>query len=69
MPAEKALRDAGADADREVVDRAADLLRQAEAVKPGVTGGLVGQISAQGVVVAQTIYDGVNQPIGGSSQP
>jgi hypothetical protein len=69
MPAEKVLRDVGAGADQEVVDRAVDLLRQAEAVKPGVTGGLVGQISAQGVVVAQTIYGGVNQPIGGSGQP
>src|SRR5262249_19239509 len=52
-PAEKALRDAGAGTDQEVIGRAIELLRQAEADKPGITGGLVGQINAQGVVVAQ----------------
>jgi hypothetical protein len=64
-PAEKALREAGASADQEVVDRAVDLLRQAEAASPGVSGGLVGQINAQGVVVAQTIIGDINQQFGG----
>lgn len=68
-PAEKALRDAGVGADQEVVDRAVELLRQAEADKPGVTGGLVGQINAQAVVVAQTIRGDVNQSIGNSGKP
>jgi transcriptional accessory protein Tex/SPT6 len=68
-PAEKALRDAGAATDQEVIERAIELLRQAEADKPGITGGLVGQINAQGVVVAQTIHDGVHQTFGGSGKP
>jgi hypothetical protein len=67
-PAEKALREAGAAADREVVDRAVELLRQAEAAKPGVTGGLVGQINAQGVNVVQTMYGDINQNFGGPRQ-
>lgn len=67
-PAEKALRDAGAGIDQEVIDLAIELLRQAEADKPGVTGGLVGQINAQGVIVAQTIHGGAHQTIGGSGK-
>lgn len=60
-PAEKALRDAGVAADQEVVDRAVELLRAAETCQPGVTGGLVGQINARNVVVAQQIFGNVNQ--------
>lgn len=60
-PAEKALRDAGVAADQEVVDRAVELLRAAETSQPGVTGGLVGQIDARNVVVAQQIFGNVNQ--------
>jgi hypothetical protein len=67
-PAEKALREAGVDSDREVVDRAVELLRQAEAARPGVTGGMVGQINAQGVIVAQTIIGNINQQFGGPGQ-
>lgn len=60
-PAEKALRDAGVATDQEVVDRAVELLRAAETSQPGVTGGLVGQINARNVVVAQQIFGNVNQ--------
>ena len=60
-PAEKALRDAGAGADQEVVDTAVNLLRQAEASQPGVTGGLVGEINAKGVNVVHTMYGDINQ--------
>lgn len=67
-PAEKALRDAGVGADQEVIDRAVELLRRAEAVQPGVTGGLVGQINAQGVIVARQIFGNVHQSFGGETQ-
>jgi hypothetical protein len=64
-PAEKALRDVRADADQQVIDYAVEVLRRAEALNPGVTGGLVGQINAQGVVVAKQIFGGVRQNFGG----
>jgi len=65
-PAEKALRDAGAGADQDVIDQAVELLRRAEAVEPGVTGIEIGKLDAVNVVVAQRIEGGVWQ---NSSEP
>lgn len=75
-PAVKMIRDAGVDADQEVLDTASRLLKHAESRRPGVTGGLVGQLNAQGgrvVVIAQdqvgtlnmgdTLYVGSRQPV------
>jgi hypothetical protein len=68
-PAEKALRDAGADADQEVIEQAVELLRRAEAVAPGVTGIEIGKLHATNVVVAQRIDGGVHQSSSGPGQP
>ena len=48
QPVEDLLKEVGADRDQELIDRATQLLKAAEATQPGVTGGLVGQINAQG---------------------
>ena len=45
------LTAAGAHEDKEVVARAAELLELLESTSPGITGGLVGQINADKVVV------------------
>ena len=68
-PAEKALRDAGADGDQEVIDRSLELLRQAEAVEPGVTGIRIETLNATNAVIARDIHGGVQQTSSGTGQP
>ncbi|MBV9327426.1 MAG: NACHT domain-containing protein, partial [Chloroflexi bacterium] len=62
-PARKVLQEVGADRDQHVLDQATRVLQQAEHARPGSTGGLVGQLHAQGgrVLVAGTVTGTVYQ--------
>ena len=66
-PAQKVLREVGAGEDEELVAQAVNVLKLAEQSAPGITGGMVGQINAEGVVVAGNVYGGVH--FGGGANP
>src|SRR5712675_913579 len=51
-PAEEAIREAGVAQDKEIVDGLAELLKQADSVKPGVSGQLIGQLTAHSSNIA-----------------
>ncbi|AYG64446.1 hypothetical protein [Rhizobium jaguaris] len=59
--AEKAIREAGVADDKQIVEKLAALLKQVETVKPGASGGLVGQLVAvsSNIAVAEEVHGGI----------